>query len=49
MTEFLNPTGSSRGISDLFAEPEARISLERGVLLAVRPGQPDGESRRSCL
>ena len=30
--------GSSRGISNLFAEPEARISLESGVLLVVRPG-----------
>jgi thiamine pyrophosphokinase len=30
--------GSSRGISNLFAQAEARISLERGALLAVRPG-----------
>ena len=30
--------GSSRGISNVFAEPEARISLGSGVLLAVRPG-----------
>jgi thiamine pyrophosphokinase len=30
--------GSSRGISNVFAAEEARISLERGVLLAVRPG-----------
>ena len=30
--------GSSRGISNVFAEPEARVSLEGGVLLAVRPG-----------
>ncbi len=29
--------GSSRGLSNVFAAPEARISLERGVLLAVRP------------
>ena len=28
--------GSSRGISNVFAEPEARISVESGVLLAVR-------------
>ncbi|MGH3026758.1 MAG: hypothetical protein ACRDLR_09955 [Gaiellaceae bacterium] len=34
--ETLEP-GSSRGISNVFAAPEARISLERGVLLAVRP------------
>ena len=31
--------GSSRGISNVFGEPEARIALESGVLLAVRPGQ----------
>ena len=30
--------GSSRGLSNVFAEPEARIALESGVLLAVRPG-----------
>jgi thiamine pyrophosphokinase len=30
--------GSSRGVSNVFAADEARISLERGVLLAVRPG-----------
>ena len=29
--------GSSRGISNVFTGPEARISLERGLLLAVRP------------
>jgi thiamine pyrophosphokinase len=29
--------GSSRGLSNAFAAPEARIGLERGVLLAVRP------------
>jgi len=34
--ETLEP-GSSRGISNVFAAPEARIALERGVLLAVRP------------
>ncbi len=32
------PAGSSRGISNVFAAEEARISLERGVLLALRPG-----------
>jgi len=31
-------SGSTRGVSNLFAEPEARVSVERGVLLAVRPG-----------
>ena len=35
--ESLEP-GSSRGLSNIFAAPEARISLERGVLVAVRPG-----------
>jgi len=34
--ETLEP-GSSRGVSNVFAEPRARISLEGGVLLAVRP------------
>jgi thiamine pyrophosphokinase len=29
--------GSSRGISNEFSAPEARISLESGLLLAVRP------------
>ena len=30
--------GSSRGVSNVFAGENARISVERGVLLAVRPG-----------
>ena len=30
--------GSSRGISNLFAAREARVALESGVVLAVRPG-----------
>jgi thiamine pyrophosphokinase len=34
--ETLN-AGSSRGTSNVFAEPEAAISVGRGVLLAVRP------------
>jgi thiamine pyrophosphokinase len=34
--ETLEP-GSSRGISNVFAVPEVRIGLERGVVLAVRP------------
>jgi thiamine pyrophosphokinase len=29
--------GSSRGVSNEFAAAEARIELEQGVLLAVRP------------
>jgi thiamine pyrophosphokinase len=29
--------GSSRGLSNVFAAAEARITVERGVLLAVRP------------
>ena len=29
--------GSTRGISNVFAAPEARIGVERGVVLAVRP------------
>jgi thiamine pyrophosphokinase len=29
--------GSSRGLSNVFTAPEARISVERGLLLAVRP------------
>jgi thiamine pyrophosphokinase len=30
--------GSSRGVSNVFAAPSARVTLERGVLLAIRPG-----------
>ena len=35
-SETLEP-GSSRGVSNVFAAPRARIALEGGVLLAVRP------------
>ena len=35
--ETLEP-GSSRGVSNVFAAETARITLDRGVLLAVRPG-----------
>jgi thiamine pyrophosphokinase len=35
--ETLEP-GSSRGLSNRFTGTEARVSLERGVLLAIRPG-----------
>jgi thiamine pyrophosphokinase len=31
--------GSSRGVSNVFAAESARVSLERGVLLAIRPGE----------
>jgi thiamine pyrophosphokinase len=31
------PAGSTRGISNVFAAEEARISLRRGVLLAIKP------------
>jgi thiamine pyrophosphokinase len=30
--------GSTRGVSNVFEESTARITLERGVLLAIRPG-----------
>ncbi len=30
--------GSTRGVSNVFAAKEARVALESGVLLAVRPG-----------
>ncbi len=32
--------GESRGVSNVFAEQTARVDVERGVLLAVRPEQP---------
>ena len=39
--ETLDP-GSSRGVSNVFAERTARIRVEHGVLLAVRPGADGG-------
>jgi thiamine pyrophosphokinase len=33
--------GSSRGVSNLFAAEQATISLEHGVLVAVRPGDEE--------
>ena len=36
--ETLEP-GSSRGVSNVFAAADARVTLGRGVLLAVRPGE----------
>lgn len=32
------PPGPSRGVSNVFSAAEARITVERGCLLAVRPG-----------
>lgn len=34
--------GSSRGVSNVFAEPEARITLTSGVLLTIRPAPTKG-------
>jgi thiamine pyrophosphokinase len=39
--ETLEP-GSSRGVSNVFASERARVTIERGVLLAVRPGLERG-------
>jgi thiamine pyrophosphokinase len=36
--------GSSRGVSNVFASDLARVSVVHGVLLAVRPGPPEGRS-----
>ncbi|OFW53954.1 MAG: thiamine diphosphokinase [Actinobacteria bacterium RBG_16_67_10] len=41
--ETLEP-GSSRGVSNVFTDSIARIMVERGVLLAVRPGVSTGLS-----
>ena len=30
--------GTTRGVSNVFSAETARVSLERGVLLAIRPG-----------
>jgi len=35
--------GSSRGVSNVFAERTARVALDAGVLIALRPGLPDKE------
>ncbi|HSI97906.1 MAG TPA: thiamine diphosphokinase, partial [Gaiellaceae bacterium] len=43
--ETLQP-GSSRGVSNVFATDRARVSVERGVLLAVRPGPGKGSDRK---
>ena len=42
--ETLEP-GSSRGVSNVFVQDTARINVERGVVLAVRPGPETGEAR----
>jgi len=42
--ETLEP-GSSRGVSNRFATEKARVSVERGILLAVRPGVDDGVAK----
>lgn len=44
--ERLEP-GSSRGVSNVFATPDAHVELERGVLVAVRPGDSDYERSTS--
>ncbi len=38
------PPGTSRGVSNVFSASEARITVERGCLLAVRPAPETGES-----
>jgi thiamine pyrophosphokinase len=38
------PAGTSRGVSNVFAAREARITVERGCLLAVRPGREQEEA-----
>jgi thiamine pyrophosphokinase len=38
------PAGTSRGVSNVFATAQASITVERGCLLAVRPGPERGES-----
>ena len=38
--ETLEP-GSSRGVSNVFADHEAYVALTRGVLAALRPGSPE--------
>ena len=38
------PPGTSRGVSNVFSAPRARITVERGCLLAVRPAPETKES-----
>ncbi|MGH3066040.1 MAG: thiamine diphosphokinase [Gaiellaceae bacterium] len=42
--ETLEP-GSSRGVSNVFVAGTARVTLERGVLLAVLPGEERGAAK----
>jgi thiamine pyrophosphokinase len=42
--ETLEP-GSSRGVSNVFAADRARVTVERGVVLAVRPGLEPGTAK----
>ena len=42
--ETLEP-GSSRGVSNVFASSDARVTLERGVVLAVRPADHVDDER----
>jgi thiamine pyrophosphokinase len=42
--ETLEP-GSSRGVSNVLVSERARVSLERGVLLAIRPGSRGGDAK----
>jgi thiamine pyrophosphokinase len=42
--ETLEP-GSSRGVSNVFAAHTARVTLGRGLLIAVRPGAEGGRAR----
>jgi thiamine pyrophosphokinase len=44
-TETLHP-GSSRGISNVFTGSGARVALDAGVLLAIRPGAAEAVSER---
>jgi thiamine pyrophosphokinase len=38
------PPGTSRGVSNVFSAPQARFTVERGCLLAVRPAPETKES-----
>jgi thiamine pyrophosphokinase len=43
--ETLEP-GSTRGVSNVFTQAQARVQLAHGVLLAIRPGAEEIESAR---
>jgi thiamine pyrophosphokinase len=38
--------GSSRGVSNVFAQPEVVVRVGRGVVLAVRPDAATGDGSR---